>query len=237
MKPVTLAAIAVATAFVLLILVSVIVAGRPWYVVNEAEQVVITQFGKPVGQPLTTPGLKFKIPYLQKANVIDKRLLDWDGAPNEVPTKDMRFVVIDTCARWRIVDPLLFFQSLGHERGAQSRLDHILDGETRAIVAEHDLIEVVRSTDREFVLGPPTNDSGEQITSGRRVLEQEILDRASARTLDFGIEIADFQFKRTEFVKSDIPRVYKRMISERKRIAEEIRRDGAAEAARIRGGK
>ena len=126
--------------------------GGAFYVVNEAEQVIITQFGKPVGDPVMTPGLKIKMPFLQKANFFDKRFLEWDGAPNEVPTKDKRFLYVDTYARWRIVDPLLFFQRLRDERGAQSRLDDILDGETRTTIAQHNLIEAVRSTNREFVV-------------------------------------------------------------------------------------
>jgi membrane protease subunit HflC len=128
------------------VLLVILVVGGAFYVVNEAEQVVITQFGKPVGDPVTTPGLKVKLPFLQKANYFEKRFLEWDGDPNQVPTQDKRFIWVDTYARWRITDPLLFFQRLRDERGAQSRLDDILDGETRNTVAKHALIEVVRST-------------------------------------------------------------------------------------------
>ena len=135
---------------VIVIAVVFVIVGSSFYIVNEAEQVIITQFGKPVGDPVTTPGLKIKVPIFQKANYFDKRFLEWDGAPNEVPTKDKRFIFVDTYARWRIVDPLLFFQRLRDERGAQSRLDDILDGEVRNTIAKHDLIEVVRSTNREL---------------------------------------------------------------------------------------
>ncbi len=205
------------------VLVVILVAGGAFYVVNEAEQVIITQFGKPVGDPVMTPGLKVKVPFLQKANFFDKRFLEWDGAPNEVPTKDKRFLYVDTYARWRIVDPLLFFQRLRDERGAQSRLDDILDGETRTTIAQHNLIEAVRSTNREFVVSSAIDEATKEIIDGRVALEKEVLDNAQARTEVLGIEILDFQFKRTNYADVDRPKVYERMISERKRIAEEYR--------------
>jgi membrane protease subunit HflC len=219
------------------VLVVILVAGGAFYVVNEAEQVIITQFGKPVGDPVMTPGLKVKVPFLQKANFFDKRFLEWDGAPNEVPTKDKRFLYVDTYARWRIVDPLLFFQRLRDERGAQSRLDDILDGETRTTIAQHNLIEAVRSTNREFVVSSAIDEATKEIIAGRVALEKEVLDNAQARTEVLGIEILDFQFKRTNYADVDRPKVYERMISERKRIAEEYRSEGAGEAARISGSK
>ena len=212
--------------------------GGAFFMVNEAQQVIITQFGKPVGEPILTPGLKVKMPFIQKANYFDKRFLEWDGEPNEVPTRDKRFIYVDTYARWRITDPLLFFQRLRDERGAQSRLDDILDGETRNTIAKHDLIEVVRSTNREFeVSSAIEGEAMRQITAGRAVLEQEVLTNASARTEVLGIEILDFQFKRTNYAEKDRPKVYERMISERQRIAEEYRSEGAGEAARILGNK
>jgi len=227
-----------------LIIVAIIIAvvaatvGGAFYIVNEAEQVIITQFGKPVGDPVITPGLKMKVPFLQKANFFDKRFLEWDGAPNEVPTKDKRFIFVDTYARWRIVDPLLFFQRLRDERGAQSRLDDILDGETRNTVANYDLIEVVRSTNREFEVSSAMDESAHRdISAGRVALETEVLENASTRVEVLGIEILDFQFKRTNYAAVDRPKVYDRMISERKRIAEEYRSEGAGEAARISGSK
>ena len=220
------------------ILLVVATLGGAFFVVNEAQQVIITQFGKPVGEPIFTPGLKVKMPFVQKANYFDKRFLEWDGEPNEVPTRDKRFIFVDTYARWRITDPLLFFQRLRDERGAQSRLDDILDGETRNTIAKHDLIEVVRSTNREFEVSSAIDrEAMRQITAGRVVLEQEVLANASARTEVLGIEILDFQFKRTNYAEKDRPKVYERMISERQRIAEEYRSEGAGEAARIIGDK
>jgi len=218
-----------------------LVVGGAFYVVNEAQQVVLTQFGKPVGEPVTTPGLKFKIPVLQKANYFDKRFLEWDGDPNQIPTKDKRFIWVDTYARWRITDPLLFFQRLRDERGAQSRLDDILDGETRSTIARNNLIEAVRSTNRPF----PTeelfedDENFEEVVFGRDVLEQEVLDAASRRVAeaDMGLEILDFRFKRINYVEEVQRDVYARMISERQRIAEQYRSEGAGEAARINGDK
>lgn len=212
--------------------------GGAFFTVNEAEQVIITQFGKPVGAPITSPGLKLKLPFIQKANFFDKRFLEWDGEPNEVPTKDKRFIYVDTYARWRITDPLLFFQRLRDERGAQSRLDDILDGEVRNTIANHDLIEVVRSTNREFEVSSAIEGEGvREITVGRLELERQVLENASARTAVLGIEILDFQLKRTNYAEVDRPKVYERMISERKRIAEEYRSEGAARAARLIGDK
>jgi len=228
-----------ASLLVVVILALLVVAGLggAFFVVNEAQQVIITQFGKPVGEPITTPGLKVKMPFLQKANFFEKRFLEWDGDPNEVPTRDKRFIFVDTYARWRITDPLLFFQRLRDERGAQSRLDDILDGETRTSIAKHDLIEVVRSTNREFLVSSALEEGTKKITAGRVALEQEVLEKASTRTSVLGIEILDFQFKRTNYAAVDRPKVYERMISERQRIAEEYRSEGAGEAARIIGNK
>jgi membrane protease subunit HflC len=231
MKQLTLLLIAV------FILLAVATIGGAFYIVNEAQQVIITQFGKPVGDPITTPGLKVKTPFIQKANYFEKRFLEWDGDPNEVPTKDKRFIWVDTYARWRISDPLLFFKRLSDERAAQSRLDDILDGETRNTIANHNLIEVVRSTNRDFVVSSALQEGTKQIAAGRLVLEQEVLDNASVRTAVLGIEILDFQFKRTNYAEVDRPKVYERMISERKRIAEEYRSEGAGEAARINGNR
>jgi membrane protease subunit HflC len=221
--------------FVLLVL------GGSLYVVDETQQVIITEFGKPVGEPVVTPGLKFKTPFIQKAHYFDKRFLEWDGDSNQLPTKDKRFIHVDAYARWRITDPLKFFQRLFDERGAQSRLDDILDGETRNTIAKHDLIEVVRSTNREFAISEELGEeeaaeqSQEKIEFGRQVLAAEVLRAAQGRTSDLGIEILDFRFKRINYVEQVRVEVYARMVSERKRIAERFRSEGAGESARING--
>lgn len=227
----------------LLVLFAVVVLSGTVYQVAETEQVVITEFGQPVGQAVTTPGLHLKKPFVQKANYFDKRFLEWDGDPNQVPTRDKRFIYVDCFARWRITDPLLFFQRLRDETGAQSRLDDILDGETRNTVAKHDLIEVVRSTNRPFTGADEVSEGDRQpeaavkIEFGRAALDTEVLKAAAARTSDLGIEILDFRFKRISYVEQVQQEVYARMISERKRIAEQYRSEGAGESARINGEK
>ena len=209
------------------------------YQVSEARQAIITQFGEPVGAPVTEPGLHFKTPFIQEANFFEKRFLAWDGNPNQVPTKDKRFIWVDTYARWRIVDPLKFFQRLRDERGAQSRLDDILDGETRNAVARYDLIEIVRSTNRNKEDVPIEAEEEavilEPIERGRKKIALEILKSAAARTEDLGIEILDLRFKRINYVEEVQKDVFARMIAERQRIAELFRSEGEGESARIRG--
>ena len=230
--------LAIAAGVVALIVLVTISAAT--YVVDETQQVVITQFGSPVGDAVTTPGLKWKLPFIQTVNRFEKRFLEWDGDRNQLPTKDKRFIHVDTYARWRISDPLKFFQRLRDERGGQSRLDDILDGETRNAIAKHDLIEVVRSTNRQFAISEELGKEAEpqvldKIEVGRRALAAEVLSAAQARTQDLGIEILDFRFKRINYVEQVRKEVYNRMISERKRIAEQFRAEGAGESARING--
>lgn len=224
---------------VLGLVVLVLLAGKPLYTVTETNQAIITQFGNPIGDPVTEPGLHLKLPYIQTANMFEKRFLEWDGFPNQVPTRDRRFIFVDTYARWRITDPLLFFQRLRDERGAQSRLDDILDGETRNAVARHDLIEIVRTSNRV----PVNTTVGEQeeqeeleaITTGREEITQEILQAAAAAVGDLGIELLDLKFKRINYVPEVQQDVFARMIAERQRIAEEFRSEGQGESARIQG--
>ncbi len=228
-------------AVALIALLIIATLGGAFYKVEEWQQVIITQFGRPVGDPVTSPGLKIKTPFVQKANFFEKRFLEWDGDPNQVTTKDKRFIWVDAYARWRISDPLLFFQRLTNETGAQSRLDDILNGETRTTIAKHNLIELVRSTNREFISSTGGNEleDQEEIVYGRSVLQREVLEMAQKRIAeaDLGIELLDFQFKRINYVEQVRTDVYARMISERQRIAEEYRSEGAGEAARILGNK
>jgi membrane protease subunit HflC len=233
---------AVGIVVIVVIFVVVAVLGGAFYVVNEAQQVVITMFGDPVGEPITTPGLKLKIPIFQTAHFFDKRFLEWDGNPNQITTQDKRFIWVDAYARWRITDPLQFFVRLRDERGAQSRLDDIIDGETRNTIAKHELIEVVRTSNRAFIAASDLPEGTEtevptEIKFGRSELQAEVLLAAQARAADFGIEILDFRFKRINYEEGVRGEVYQRMISERKRIAEQYRSEGAGEAARINGDK
>jgi len=211
------------------------------YVVDETKQVVITQFGDPVGDAITEPGLKFKIPFVQKANFFEKRYLEWDGDRNQVPTKDKKFIFVDTYGRWQITDPLQFFKRLGNERGAQSRLDDILDGETRNAIAAHDLVELIRTSNRDpisdGVIADIVNDSLETIEVGREKIQEDIQQLANQRASDLGIAILDFKFKRINYVEEVRRTVYDRMISERNRIADKFRSEGQGEASRINGEK
>lgn len=226
-------------AAIVLTLVTLFVVLDGVYVVDETQQVVITQFGAPVGDAVTTPGLNFKVPFIQSTNYFDRRYLEWDGDRNQVPTKDKKFIFVDTYARWQITDPLQFFRRLGNERGAQSRLDDILDGETRNAVANHDLVELVRSTNRQPVadteLAEAIEDSLESIQTGRDLIQKIVLEQANTRASDLGITILDFRFKRITYVEDVRQTVYDRMISERNRIADLFRSEGQGEASRIRG--
>ncbi len=221
------------------LLAVLVIAFSAAYQVSESEQAIITQFGNPVGDPVTEPGLHFKVPFIQRVNLFEKRFLEWDGSPNQVPTRDKRFIWVDTYARWRIVDPLLFFQRLRDERGAQSRLDDILDGEMRNAVARNDLIELVRSSNRnpDDVLVESEEEEAilNTIEKGREQISREILERASARTADLGIELLDLRVKRINYVDEVQQDVFARMIAERRRIAELFRSEGEGEAARIQG--
>ena len=216
------------------------------YTVNEVEQVIITQFGKPVGQPVTEAGLKFKVPFIQEVNPIDKRVLEWDGAPSDMPTKDKLYISVDLFARWRIVDPLQYFLRLRDERSAQSRLDDILGSETRNAVAKHELIEIIRTTKDRVPLRDSILSAAEQkldmgtlvpIEKGRKLVEKEIYNEAAKKVLVFGIELLDIRFKRINYNQSVRPKIYDRMISERRQIAERFLSEGNGEAARIRGNR
>jgi membrane protease subunit HflC len=224
---------------VAVLLVGLFLAGSSAYIVSEFNQAVITQFGEPVGDPITEPGLHFKIPFIQTANMFEKRFLEWDGFPNQVPTRDRRFIWVDTYARWRITDPLLFFQRLRDERGAQSRLDDILDGETRNAVARHDLIEIVRTSNREpadaTATGLEEAEALAPIVTGREQITREILEAAAAAVGELGIELLDLQFKRINYIADVQQDVFARMIAERQRIAAEFRSEGQGESARIQG--
>jgi membrane protease subunit HflC len=211
------------------------------YLVKETEQVIITQFGKPVGEAKMTPGLKFRIPFIQKANYFEKRYLEWDGDPNQVPTKDKKFIFVDSYARWQITDPLQFFRRLTDERGAQSRLDDILDGETRDFIANHNIEESVRTSNRTPIssdlAGEEVGDTLMNITVGRQKIQEMILQSANQRASDLGIVILDFRLKRLNYVDDVRAQVYERMQSERFRIAERFRSEGQGEASKINGQK
>jgi membrane protease subunit HflC len=216
------------------------------YTVSEVEQVIITQFGKPVGAPVTSAGLKLKVPFIQDINPLDKRVLEWDGNPSDMPTKDKLYISVDLFARWRITDPLQYFLRLRDERSAQSRLDDILGSETRNAVAKHELIEIIRTTrDRVPLRDALVTDAEREldmgslvpIHKGREFVEQEIHAAAAEKVRVFGIELLDIRFKRINYNESVRPKIYDRMVSERRQIAERFLSEGNGEAARIRGNR
>jgi membrane protease subunit HflC len=224
------------------LLVGLLVLIDAAYVVSETDQVIITQFGEPIGGAVTEAGLHFKAPFVQKANFFDKRWLEWDGDPNQIPTKDKKYIWMDTYCRWRISDPLVFFQRVRDERGAQSRLDDVVDGAMRNAVASYDLIEIVRSSNREFEI---TEDAAlldlsevvGKIGTGREKIAAIILDNASKITPTFGVEIKDVRIKRVNYVDEVQRKVFDRMVAERKRIASKYRSEGDGKSAEIRGQK
>ena len=226
---------------VLLILGGIVASGA-LYTVDETERVIITQFGKPVGEIINEAGLKVKVPFIQTVNRIEKRILVWDGSANDMPTKDKLYITVDTFGRWRIKDPLQYFLRLRDERSAQSRLEDILGSETRNAVARHELIEIIRtSKDRSPEVDPMLADVDISIllpiTKGRKRIEADIFDAASGKLEEFGIELLDIRFKRINYNESVRKKIYARMVSERDQIAERFRSEGAGEAARINGNK
>lgn len=232
------------TRYILLAMVGIallIIVFTSAYIVNETQQVVITQFGKPVGEAVINPGLHFKTPFIQKANYFDKRFLEWDGDPNQIPTKDKKYIFVDTYARWQITDPLQFFKRLTNERGAQSRLDDILDGETRDIIANHNIEDAVRTSNRTpisaGIAGEMVGDTLIAIEIGRERIQKMILASANEKAKDLGIVILDVRIKRINYVEEVQTQVYERMKSERYRIAEKFRSEGQGEASRINGEK
>lgn len=229
----------------ILVLAVVLVLAGSLYTVDETKQVIITQFGKPVGEPKTEAGLKFKTPFIQQVNPIDKRILEWDGDPSNMPTKDKLYIAVDLFARWRITDPLQYFLRLRDERSAQSRLDDILGSETRNAVAKHELIELVRTTKGREPLRDASLSEADldtlgglvPIRKGRALVEEEIFSAAAPKVEVFGIELLDIRFKRINYNESVRPKIYERMISERRQIAERFRSEGNGEAARINGNR
>jgi membrane protease subunit HflC len=220
--------------------------GDAFYTVSEVEQMIITQFGDPIGAPITQAGLKMKVPFIQELNPIDKRVLEWDGSPSDMPTQDKLYISVDLFARWQIADPMQYFLRLRDERSAQSRLDDILGSETRNAVAKHQLIELIRTTkDRVPLRDTQLADKDAKrevgalvpIRKGRVLVEQEIFKAAAAKVRIFGIRLLDIRFKRINYNESVRPKIYDRMISERRQIAERFLSEGKGEAARIRGNR
>jgi membrane protease subunit HflC len=218
-----------------------------FYAVHQTEQVIITQFGKPIGEPTTEPGLHFKLPFIQEVNRIDKRFLEWDGLPVAIPTRDKTYIHVDTYARWRISNPMTYFVRLHDERSAQSRLEDILGSETRNAIAKHDLIEIVRTDKDRKPLHDETLKAAvgtmgsigvlPPIAFGRSKIEDEIKKAAAVKLAEFGVELLDLRLRRVNYNPDVLDRIYQRMISERRQIAQRFRSEGEGEAARIAGQK
>ena len=233
------------TIFLLFLALLFLGGSGAFYTVNQAEQVIITQFGKPVGEPISEAGLHFKIPFIQDVHRLDKRFLEWDGAPVAIPTKDKTYIRVETFARWKIADPKTYFVRLRDERSAQSRLEDILGSETRNAVARHELIEIVRtdpkrqpSRDENLITdGPGAVGVLPPIKVGRLKVEQEIAGAAARKLSEFGIELLDLRLKRVNYNTDVLDRIYQRMISERQQIAQRFRSEGEGEAAKIDGQK
>jgi len=227
-------------AAVILAIAVLFLAWSSVYTVSETEQVILTQFGRPVGDAITEPGLHAKIPFIQVVHRFDKRWLEFDGDANQIPTKDKKYIWVDCYARWRIKDPLRFYEAVADERGGQTRLDDIVDGQTRNAVAGYDLIELVRSSNRDFEVtgeleGIGAAEAMVPIETGREKIAREILQKSAEITPQFGIELEDLRFKRINYTESVQQKVFDRMISERRRIAERSRSEGQGRAAEIRG--
>ncbi|MCX6225787.1 MAG: protease modulator HflC [Bacteroidia bacterium] len=222
------------------VLILIILIFGSVFILDETEQAIVTQFGKPVGGSRTKPGLNYKVPFIQKVQRFDKRYLKWDGFPNQVPTQDKKFIFVETYARWQISDPLQFYVRLRDERSGQSRLDDILDGETRNALASFELLDIIRSTNRTPEISEEylqEIESLDTIKVGREKIEKMILEKAKVRCSDLGIKILDFRIKRINYVEEVRNNVYDRMISERNRIADQFRSEGQGEARKIQGNK
>jgi membrane protease subunit HflC len=229
----------------ILIIVAVVIVVLVYnaaYVVDETEQVVITQFGRIVGDPKNTPGLKLKIPFIQRANFFAKNLLDWDGDPGQIPTLDKTFIWVDTFARWKITDPIKFFQTVNNPFNAVGKLNDIIDPAVRNFITSHRLIEAVRKSNREldtYEIGREDEEKDTRptysISVGREKITEGILKQAQPKLAQFGIELVDVKIKRINYVEQVRDSVYGRMIAERKQIAEKFRSEGKGEAQKIRG--
>ncbi|NLA74155.1 MAG: protease modulator HflC [Deltaproteobacteria bacterium] len=230
------------TPYLIVIIILIIIGSMSFYVVDETQQVVITQFGKPIGDSIREPGLKFKIPYYT-ANVFAKNLLSWDAEPGQIPTLDKTFIWVDPFARWKIVDPLKYFQTLNNENAANARLNDIINSTIRNAITSNSLLEAVRNTDRKLEMDEmDAGLTGEQasvvidtVKTGREEIERRILNEAQPKLIEFGIELVDVKIKRINYEEGVQESVFGRMIAERKQIAEKFRSEGQGEARKIEG--
>jgi len=225
-------------AIAVVVIIGLIVLSGSLYTIKEGWQVVITQFGEPIGEPITQAGLYLKKPFIQKVNYFEKRLLTWDGSPTQIPTQDKKYIWVDTTARWKIVDALKFLESVGNERTALARLDDIIDSVTRDKITSHLLYEIVRDSNREFAtteLGIQAGEEMSEVKLGRDKITRLILEDAAKIAPRYGMELVDVRIKRLNYVEQVREKVYARMISERKRVAAQYRSEGQGKKAEIEG--
>ncbi|MBT8352026.1 MAG: protease modulator HflC [Deltaproteobacteria bacterium] len=229
---------------VIILIIAAVLVYNSAYIVDETEQVIITQFGRITGEPKTTPGLRFKIPFIQNANVFNKNLLEWDGDPGQIPTLDKTFIWVDTFARWKIVDPVKFFQTVNNRFNAITKLNDIIDPAVRNFITSYSLIEAVRKSNKELGIDEigledtkKDQRASYSITFGREKITQGIMKQAQPKLAQFGIELVDVKVKRINYVESVRKSVYDRMIAERNQIAEKFRSEGRGEARKIIGEK
>ncbi|NOY59968.1 MAG: protease modulator HflC [Calditrichaeota bacterium] len=224
-----------------LIFLAIIVLSDAFYTVDQTKQVIITQFGNPVGKPVLTAGLHVKLPFIQKATFFEKRIMEWDGDANQIPTKDKKYILVNTFARWRIADPLKFYQSVNNERSAMGRLDDIIDGITRDFISENVLIEVVRNSNRTMLSSSEEEEDAVieadslKIKLGRTAITREILKLVQKKVPQYGIAVLDIRIKKVNYIAEVRQKVYDRMVSERKRIAQLYRSQGQGKRAEITG--
>jgi membrane protease subunit HflC len=229
--------------YITISIIIVILVFTSAYVVDETEQVVVTRFGKVVGAPKKEPGLKFRVPIIDHTNYFPKNLLEWDGDPGQIPTLDKTYIWVDTFARWKIVAPVKFFQTVNNTTSALGRLDDIIDPAVRNLITSYSLIEAVRKSSRKLVFEIGREDEAAdrrttyEIETGREKITQEILKQAQPKLAKFGIELVDVKIKRINYVEDVRKSVYGRMIAERKQIAEKFRSEGKGEASKILGEK
>jgi membrane protease subunit HflC len=229
---------------VIILVIALILVYNAAYIIDETEQVIITQFGKIIGEPKTTPGLRFKIPFIQQANVFNKNLLDWDGDPGQIPTLDKTFIWVDTFARWKIVEPIKFFQTVNNRFNAISKLNDIIDPAVRNYITSYSLIEAIRKSNKELGIDEigledvkKDQRASYSIAFGREKITKGIMEQAQPKLAQFGIELVDVKIKRINYVESVRKSVYDRMIAERNQMAEKFRSEGRGEARKIIGEK
>lgn len=226
---------------VIIIVIALIVIFNSVYTLGERQQAIITQFGDPVGGAIENAGLHLKIPFIQKVHYFEKRILEWDGDPKQIPTSDKRYIWLDTFSRWQIQDPLKFYETTRFETAAHSRLDDIISGTTRDVISSNRLLEIVRNSNRQMTFTQEYEESNlgdvvkEVIKNGRREIADSIFQQAKEKVAEYGIRLIDVRIKRLNYNEEVQNKVFDRMISERQKIAAKYRSEGEGKSSEILG--